>query len=93
MPSPLPTPRQSVVWTGLPDGAVLFSTETEVYFSLNQVGAVVWELLSDGRSMDDLCAGVQARFPDADPVDVRRDVDELLGELLRARLLEVPEGA
>jgi len=47
--STLPRPRTSVAWTALPDGAVLFATETEVYYALNTVGAVVWELLSDAR--------------------------------------------
>lgn len=87
--STLPRPRASVAWTALPDGAVLFATETEVYYALNTVGAVVWELLSgDCASLDALCTAVSVRFPEAGPGEVRADVTELLDDLLNAGLLE-----
>lgn len=87
--SPLPRPRASVVWTALPDGAVLFAPDTEIYFSLNSVGAVVWELLGgDCGSVDALCARVLEAFPDAPADEVRGDVTELLAELQRAGLVE-----
>lgn len=87
--SPLPRPRTSIVWTALPDGAVLFAPDTEVYFSLNAVGALVWELLgADCASLDDLCARIVEAFPDAPADLVRDDVAALLGELRSAGLLE-----
>jgi hypothetical protein len=84
----LPQPKSSVVWTELPDGAVLFSTESEIYYSLNSVGTLVWQHLSgEGMTHDGLCAAVAAQFPDQDPDEVRRDVEELIGDLLKAELL------
>ncbi len=84
--SPLPTARRSVVWTSLPDGAVLFSTETEVYYSLNPVGALIWELLP--RTLDDVCTEVCARHPDVSPERVHADVSALMTELEDAGLIE-----
>lgn len=87
--SPLPRPRASIVWTALPDGAVLFAPETEVYFSLNAVGALVWDLLGEHcASLDELCARVVEAFPDAPADLVRDDVAALLGELRSAGLVE-----
>ena len=41
----LPVPNPKVLFKSMSDGAVLFSTDNEVYFGLNSVGARVWELL------------------------------------------------
>lgn len=87
--SPLPRPRSSVIWTALPDGAVLFAPDTETYFSLNEVGALVWELLGEGcASLEELCSRILEAFPDAPAYEVRGDVTSLLAELDSAGLLE-----
>lgn len=91
MISQLPSVRSTVAWTRLPDGAVLFSPETEVYYAMNGVAALVWELLPQStHSIDALCAAVSERFPDATPEQIRDDVVELLGELQRSGLVESP---
>ena len=85
----LPRPNPAVVYCTIPDGAVLFSPTRETYFGLNETGACVWEQLSraDG-SMDALCAELYDRFPDAEPEQIRRDVDELLGSLVQHGLAD-----
>jgi hypothetical protein len=91
--STLPIARPTVVWTALPDGAVLFSTETEVYYSINTVGALVWELLpSDGMTLDALCDVVREHFPGAPLAQIRGDVVELLADLERCGLVDAPVG-
>ncbi len=85
----LPVPRASVVWINLPDGAVLFSPETEVYYGLNNVGAVIWEQLGKRvESMDLLCGAVQERFPDATLEQIRADVSDLLNDFTQNQLVE-----
>lgn len=88
----LPARRPAVVWTRLPDGAVLFCPETEVYYGLNDVGALIWELLSEeSLTLEALCDRVLRAFPDAGRDQVREDVDELLDELERSGLLVTDE--
>ena len=41
----LPSANPAVIFQKLDDGAVLFTPETELYFGLNSVGALVWDLL------------------------------------------------
>ena len=84
----LPQPNPAVVFRALPDGAVLLSTETEVYFGLNRVGARIWELLPPSTaSLDELCACLEAEFPDAPDGAIRDDVTELLQALAADRLV------
>jgi hypothetical protein len=89
----LPTPAPGVMFQSLDDGAVLLSPESEVYFSLNHVGAAVWELLPPATaSMEELCAALAARYPDAPPTALAADVGRLLDELARERLVVPPVG-
>ena len=84
--SNVPAPRASVVWTKMPDGAVLFSTETEVYYSLNALGAFIWALLP--RSVDELCAAVEDEYSGATREQIQADVTELLKNLELSALIE-----
>ncbi|HEX6533536.1 MAG TPA: PqqD family protein [Gemmatimonadaceae bacterium] len=89
----LPVANPKVIFKALSDGAVLFSTEDEVYFGLNAVGARVWELLPPASStLDELCATIAAQYPDVDPQMILADVRELLGELAAHRLVLPPPG-
>lgn len=82
MSEPIPRARSTIAWTKLPDGAVLFSPESEVYYAMNQVGALIWELLPQGAlDLNTLCLAVHERFPDAALEQIREDVAELLKEL------------
>ncbi len=84
----LPVVNPKVIFKALSDGAVLFSTEDEVYFGLNEVGALVWQLLPPKLStMDELCRAVAERYPDVEPGVIRQDVTELIAELSSNRLV------
>ena len=84
----LPVANPNVIFKTLSDGAVLFSTEDEVYFGLNEVGARVWELLPPRCStLDELCTLLAAKYPEVDEAVIRADVTELLADLLAHRLL------
>jgi hypothetical protein len=86
--SQLPVAQPTIVWVKLPDGAVLFAPETEVYYGMNPVAASVWELLPESAdSLDTLCSRVQECFPDATFDQVRSDVIALLEDLERAGLV------
>lgn len=85
----LPIPRATVVWINLPDGAVLFSPETEVYYGLNNVGSVIWEQLRERiPSLELLCEAVHERFPDATLEQIRADVLELLSDFSKNGLVD-----
>lgn len=84
----LPRVNPDIVWTQVAEGAVLFSTTSELYYGANQVAAYVWEQLqSSSSSFEELCAMVHLRFADADADQIRGDVRELLDDFLRHGLL------
>lgn len=88
----LPSANPSVIFQKLDDGAVLFAPDTELYFGLNAVGALVWDLLPPrSGSLDELCAMLSATFPDVAASTIRTDVEELLEQLVAEGLLRRPD--
>lgn len=78
----LPVPASSAVFKRLPEGGVLFSTETEVYFGVGDVGARIWELLPPAaKTVDELVAILASQYHDVSPGQIRTDVERFLGEL------------
>ncbi len=84
----LPVAAPDVVYKTLPDGAVLFSSDSEVYFGLNAVGARVWELLPPASdTVAQLVEALGSHYPDVDPATIQADVSELLENLERQGLV------
>jgi len=56
------------------------------YFALDDVGSVVWQELSSGRSVDEVVAILTSKY-DVDEAVAKGDVERLAGELVIAGLL------
>lgn len=61
-------------------GMVLLDLSAGKYFSLNNVGALIWEEIVAGRSRQAICDGVQQRFS-ASPEQATADVATFLHHL------------
>jgi hypothetical protein len=44
------------------DGAVLLDIEQGLCFSLNPIGTRIWEMLKDGRSLDEITDALEQQF-------------------------------
>lgn len=89
----LPTPAPHVVFRHLPEGGVIYSTSSEIYFGLNDVGARIWELLPPAcDTFSAICSTLERAYPDATAALIRRDVTRYLDELI-ANGLAIPAGA
>ncbi len=73
----------------MPDGAVLYTTETENYFGLNKTGTFVWQhLYPTCETITEICAALAAEFQGTEAKQIRRDVDRLLTRLAEQRLID-----
>ncbi len=70
---------------------VILNFADEVYYGLDGVGARVWELLREPRTLAELRDAVTAEY-DVDAATVDADLRELLEDLATRRLLEVLPG-
>ncbi len=69
------------------DGAVVMQVDTGVSYSLNAVGAWVWEQLAAPAGVEALCKGVTERF-EVSEERARADLDALMVSLERAELVK-----
>jgi hypothetical protein len=90
----LPRPRSTVVYRDLPEGAILFCTSTEVYYSLNPIGARIWQLLPPVCwSEEEIVAKLSEAYPEINLGKIAADVRRLLVELAGNGLVESPRAA
>jgi hypothetical protein len=73
----------------LGEECVMLDLDSGTYFGLDPVGARVWQLLNDGKSVDATCE-ILAREYDASREQIDRDVARLVKELA-ANGLVVPD--
>jgi hypothetical protein len=66
---------------------VLLEPEAGTYYSLNEVGAFIWEMIRDPVSVESIAQKVEEAF-DVDPAQCRQDVVRLLSELVEHGLAE-----
>lgn len=68
------------------DNLVILDIPTGQYFELNDVGALLWDRLDGSNSVEDLINVVLAEY-DIDRQTASTDVEDLLGEMIRAGLV------
>jgi hypothetical protein len=79
---PLPTPAESAIFKALPDGGVLFSTTSEVYFGVNAVGARIWELLPPAcHRFEELVDRLASEYRDVSADVIRADARKFIEQL------------
>ena len=70
--------------------AIMINLSNGMYYSMDQVGGVIWELLAAERSAGEIIEALVAGY-DVEPDRVRQDVERLLGELLEHNLILVDQ--
>ena len=63
------------------EGGVLFSSDSEVYFGVNPVGSIIWDLLPTASTFEELVAALSQRFTDVGVDRITRDVQAFLADL------------
>ena len=90
----LPTPLTTVVFKEVPEGAILFCTATEVYYSLNHTGVRIWQMLPPVCTREEeIVTRLSLENPEVNLGTISADVRRLLDDLVRNGLAEVPQPA
>jgi hypothetical protein len=66
----------------------ILSVRSECYFGLDEVGARMFTLLTQGASIGDTLTRLEVEYA-ADLEILRRDLESLIGELARHQLIEI----
>jgi len=77
-----------VVYRQLADGdAVLLHLDTAAYHGINDIGALIWELIADGPTFPDLLARLRARLDGAPPT-LEQEIASYLDDLSARDLID-----
>lgn len=68
---------------------VILDLASGTYFGLDPVGARIWELLAEGKTLAGVCAAMLAEF-DVTPEAIERDLLALVAELRDKGLIRIP---
>jgi hypothetical protein len=68
------------------EGGVLLHLESGAYHGLNEVGTLIWGLLDEERTLDELVTELRERLLDP-PEDLRGEVERFLADLRERDLL------
>ncbi|TYL38892.1 PqqD family protein [Natronococcus pandeyae] len=79
------------VSTELEGEQVILQLETGTYYGVDGIGPFVWERLQEPITIDELCRSVVVEY-DVDRRRVETDLEALLVDLEKARLIERTDG-
>ena len=83
--------REQEVASKVIDGeAIIINLANGVYYSIDKVGALVWDLLQAGHTLEQVIGAVTARY-DVTREQAESDVRELVGELVQENLVSPSE--
>lgn len=91
LPSRRVRPSAQAVSSRLGDAGVLVHLQTNRIFELNSTGMRIWELLGEGRRLDDVERVLQHEF-DGDHERLRSDMLNLIEALSREGLVDDHDG-
>lgn len=78
----------SAVFRQIDDQIIALNLETGEYFTMNEMAARMWQVLTRTGSVEATVQAIVSEY-DAGANDVRRDLQELIGDLTRHGLLDV----
>jgi len=79
---------QDQVSCDLSGEAAILNLKSGIYFGLNTVGASIWKLIQEPRSVKEIQAAIQEEY-EVEPDQCERDVLELLQELSNHELIKI----
>jgi predicted component of type VI protein secretion system len=79
---------EGVLFRELEAESVILSLDSETYFGLDEVGTRFWTVLTAAPSIQAAFETLCGEY-DVAPEQLRRDLEELLGELVARKLLEI----
>jgi len=70
--------------------AIIINLASGIYYSMDKVGGLVWEMIDEGRTLEEMLAVILARY-EVSADQVKTDIEQLVNELLQENLVTASE--
>ncbi len=84
--------KKRIFWKKVDEELVILDIETGIYYTLNEVGARIWELALDARSIKEIVDDLLVHFDASEDV-MYKDAEKVLRDLVRENILLEKKGA
>jgi len=86
-------PRGEEIAAKVIDGeAIIINLASGIYYSMDKVGGLIWEMIDGGRTLEEMLAVILARY-EVSPDQVKTDIEQLVNELLQENLVTAAENS
>src|SRR5215470_1616580 len=72
--------------------AIIINLANGIYYSMDKVGGLIWEMIEGGRTLEEMVAMILARY-DVSQEQVKTDIEQLVNELLQENLVTAAENS
>ena len=79
--------KEKIIWAEIECETLIINTDTGFYYSLDEVGCTVWNLLAYGHEEDEIVLAITSQY-EVDETTARQDLCRLLENLQREQLIE-----
>lgn len=68
---------------------MLYDEQKDKVHILNETGALIWELINGQNDFSAIKSGIIKQFPDVQPEEITRDIDEIIQKLVSEGLISI----
>ena len=86
---PILSKRNGLIIRQLDDELIILNTETGYIHVLNSMGALIWCLLDDHLTIDDIIYEIKKEFPDTDITLITHDAKKIIGDMIEHQILDL----
>jgi hypothetical protein len=79
-----------IIQSKIGEEVVMLDMESGFYFGLNSVASIIWDMMENGISFEDLCDQLTEQF-EVERTLCEADTQELLDQLLEKKIIRVVE--
>lgn len=80
--------KSKAAWQQVEENIIVVTSQTRKMHILQGIGQRIWQLLENPIKQQDLIDQMQAEY-DADPLQIKQDVEEFLEQLVEKSIIEV----
>ncbi len=85
--SPIWQHAKHVTWRKVGDEAVILDMDSAIYYSIEDPGLRIWELIGEGKSVEAIVGLIIEEY-DGREDEVRKDIDQLVKQLQDEGIIE-----
>ena len=68
---------------------IILNAKSNLYYSLDKIGAMIWQLLMQGKTIDEIVDLIKNKYALSKRDKVRQDVGEIFGNFVKEGLVEL----